>query len=149
MIIPRLFISCIRALNLLKLLEKRIVTFTLPTPFPSICSKELLDGFPYCCTGEFIKFSIHSTRARTLLSYTTSTTTDPKSEVSTVVLPLNFGGILQRKWVPLWNMHNYIKKQKDVWIFTKMGPIGHAKYMFQLVDFLMEFTKTYKKNEDW
>ena len=30
----------------------------------------LLDGFPYCRTGEFIRFSICSTRARTLLSKT-------------------------------------------------------------------------------
>ena len=120
MIIPRIFISCIRALNSLKLLEKRIDTFTLPAPLPSICSIGLLDGFPYCCTGEFIKFSIHSTRAGTLLSYTTSTATDPKSKVYIVVLLLNFGGILQRKWVPLWNMRNY-KKTKRCVDFHKDG----------------------------
>ena len=43
-----------------------------------------------------------------------STTSDSKFGDSTVVLPLNLGVILQQKWVPPWNMHNYIKTQKDV-----------------------------------
>ena len=51
-------------------------------------------------------------------------------------------------------MHNYIKKtkrcvdfHKDVWIFTKMCPTGHAKNMFHLVDFLVELPEHTKSTE--
>ena len=66
----------------------------------------LLDGFPYCRTGEFIRFSICSTKARTLPSYANSTSLDPESEDSTIVLLLNFGGILLQKSCPIGRAKN-------------------------------------------
>ena len=73
-----------------------IDTSTLPAPLPSTYSTRLLDGFPYCCIGEFIKFSICSTKAGTLSSYAASIASNLESGDSTVVLLLNFGGILQK-----------------------------------------------------
>ena len=67
-----------------------------------------LDGFPYYRTGEFIRFSICSTKAGTLPSYAASAVSNPEFGDFTVVLLLSFGGILQQK----------------------SGPIGHAKNMF-------------------
>ena len=52
------------------------------------------------------------------------------------------------KMCPTMEYAQLYKKQKDVWIFTKMGPIGRAK-KYVYVDFLVEFTRTYKKNGDW
>ena len=60
----------------------------------------MLDGFPCYRTGEFIRFSICSTRAGTFLSCASSTISDPESEDSTVVLLLNFCGIFQQNLVP-------------------------------------------------
>ena len=74
----------------LELLEKRISMSTLLAPLPSTCSIGLLDGFPYCRTGEFIRFSICSIKAGNFPSYAASTTSDPESEDSIVVLLLNF-----------------------------------------------------------
>ena len=64
-------------------------------------------------------FSICSTKVGTLPSCVVSATSNPEFGNSTVASLLNFGGILYQKWVIPWNMHNYIKKQKDVWIFNK------------------------------
>ena len=50
---------------------------------------------PLLSYWRFITFSICSTKARNLPSYAASATSDPKSGDSTVVLVLNFGGILQ------------------------------------------------------
>ena len=100
MIIRWLFISYMTAWNSLKLLEKKIGTSTLPALLPSTCSIRLLDGFPYCRTREFIRLSICSARARTLPSYAASTTLDPKSKVSRIVLLLIFCGVLQTKMGP-------------------------------------------------
>ena len=83
-----------KAINSLELLEKRIGMSTLPTILPSTCLVRLLDGFPCYLIGEFIRFSICSTKAGTLPLCATSTASDPESEDSTVVLLLNFGGIL-------------------------------------------------------
>ena len=69
--------------------------------------------------------SICSTKVGTLPSCAASTTSDPKFEDSTTVLLLNFCSILQQK----------------------LGPIGVPKIC--LVDFLMEFTRTYKKHKIW
>ena len=63
--------------------------------------------------------SICSTKVGTLPSCVVSATSNPEFGNSTVASLLKFGGILYQKWVILWNMHNYIKKQKDVWIFNK------------------------------
>ena len=112
-------------LKFIKLLEKRIGTSILPAPLPSTYSIGLLDGFPYYRAKEFIRFSIYSTRARILSSYVASTASNLESGDSTVVLLLNFCGILQQKWVPL----------------------GVLKIC--LIDFLVEFTRTYKKQGNW
>ena len=88
------------------------------------------------CSG----FFICSTRVGTLPSYATSAALDPKSGDTTIVLLLNFGGILQQKLgsaVEYAQLYIYKKKQKDVWIFTKMCPTRRAKNMFRLVDFLV------------
>ena len=74
---------------------------------------------PYYRTGEFIRFSIYSTRVGTLPSRVVSRASDLESEDSTIVLLLNFGGILQQKCVPPWNMHNYIKTNKKMYRFSK------------------------------
>ena len=57
----------------------------------------LLDGFRCCHTGEFIRFSICSTKVGTLPSYVASAASDPEFGDFTIVLLLNFGGILQQK----------------------------------------------------
>ena len=88
-----LFISYMKALNSLELLKKIISTSTLPRPLPSTCSIGLLDGFP---TGKFIRFSICPTKVETLHSCAAFAGSDPGFEDSTVVLLLNFGGILQQ-----------------------------------------------------
>ena len=77
-----------------------IGTSTLLTPIPSTCSTEVLDGFHYFHTGEFIKFSICSTKARTLPSGAAFVTSNPKSGDSTIVILLNFDVILRQKCVP-------------------------------------------------
>ena len=51
-------------------------------------------GFPYCRIGEFIKFSICSTRDETLPSCAASAASDPESGDFILVLLLIFGGIL-------------------------------------------------------
>ena len=81
---------------------------TLPTTLPFTCSMGLLDGFPYCCPREFIRFSIYSAKAGTLLFHVAFATLYLESGDSIIFLLLNFGGILQQK----------------------SGPIGHAKNMF-------------------
>ena len=100
MIIHLALYFLLKSLISLKLLEKRIGISTLPTPLPSTYSIRLLDGFPYYLIGEFIRFSIYSTRAGTLPSCATSTAADLESRDSIVVLVPNFGGILQQKSNP-------------------------------------------------
>ena len=57
----------------------------------------MLDGFPCSRTREFIKFSIYFTKAGTLPSCAAFAASNLESVDSTVVLLLNFGGILQQK----------------------------------------------------
>ena len=71
----------------------------------------LLDGFPYCRIGEFIRFSISSTKAVTLPSCATSATLDLEVRDSIVVLLLNFGSILQQKRVSHRRICITIKKK--------------------------------------
>ena len=93
---------------------------TLSAHLPSTCSIGLLEGFPYCRTGEFIKFSICSTKAGTLPSYAAFAALDPESGDSTIVLLLNFGGILQQNVCPTVEFAQLnITKQKDVSMFHK------------------------------
>ena len=60
----------------------------------------LLDGFPCRCIGEFIRFSICSTRVGTLPSCAASAASNPESGDSTVVLLLNYCGIFLVKSAP-------------------------------------------------
>ena len=136
-----LLISCMKTLHSLELLEKRIGTSTLPVPLPSTYSIRLLDGFPYCRTREFIRFSIYSTKARTLPSYVASVASDLESGDSTVVLLLNFGSILQQKVCPTMEYAQLNIQNKNMYrCSTKMCPTGCAKNMFML-DFGPKHTK--------
>ena len=122
MITRWLFNSCMRAKNSLELREKRIGTSTLPAPLHSICSIRLLDGFLCCCSREFIRFSICSTKAGTLPSCAASVASDPKSEDSTIVLLLNFGGILQGIACPTMEYAQLVIQNKEnVSMFHKDG----------------------------
>ena len=53
-----------------------------------------------------------STKVRTLLSYVSFATSNPKSEDSTIVLLLNFGSILQQNFGPTERVKNMLR-----WIF--------------------------------
>ena len=95
------------SLKFIRIIRERIGTSTLPRPLPSTCLIGLLDGFPCCHIGEFLRFSICSTKAGTLPSYAAFASSDLEFRDSTIVLYLNFGGILQKKKRALqWNMHN-------------------------------------------
>ena len=63
------------------------------------------------------------------------------SRDSTVVLPLNFGGILQQKVCPTMEYAQLNIQNKNMYrCSTKMCPTGRAKNMFML-DFGPEHTK--------
>ena len=114
-------------------------TSTLPTPLPSTCSIRLFDGLSYYRTGEFIRFSICSTRAGTLPSCAASIASDLESGDSIVVLLLNFGGILQQKTMSHHGVCTTKKKKRKMYrCSTKMCPIG------RMLDFGLEHTKAQK-----
>ena len=83
------------SLKFIRIIREKNRYVHITCTLPSTCSIGLVDGFLYCHSGEFIKLSICSSKARTLPSCFVSTTSDPESGDSTVVLLLNFGGILQ------------------------------------------------------
>ena len=108
-------------------------TSTLHAYLPSTCSIGLLDRFPCCCIGEFIRFSICSTKAKTLPSYATFAALDPEFGDSAVVLLLNFGGIFLANCVcPTVEYAQLIIQNKKIYrCSTKMCPTGCTKnYVF-------------------
>ena len=62
---------------------------------------------PCCRTGEFIIFSIYSTRAETRPSCAASTASDPESEDYSCLTPQFWWHSSAKMDVSLWNMHNY------------------------------------------
>ena len=78
-------------------------------------------------------FSICSTKAGTLPSYAAFAALNLEFEDSTVVLLLNFGGILQQKVCPTMEYAQLnIQNKKMYQCSTKMGTTRHAKNMFRL-----------------
>ena len=136
------------SLKFIRIIRERIGMPTLPRPLPSSCLIGLLDGFPYCCTGEFIRFSICSTKAETLPSYAASASSDLESRDSKIVL-LNFGGILQEKTCHAMEYAYLNIQNKNMYrCSAKMCPIGRARNMFWL-DFGPKHTEARKLVNAW
>ena len=90
-----------------------------------------MDGFPYCRIGEFIRFYICSIKVGTLPSYAASTASDPESRDSTVVLFLNFGGILKQKSGSTMEYAQLqIKNKKMCGFSQRCVPPGFPKIFF-------------------
>ena len=78
-----------------------------------------------------MRFSICSTKAGTLPSSAASTASYLESKYSTVVLLLNFGGILQQKECPTVEYAQMnIQNEKMYQCSTRICPIERAKNMF-------------------
>ena len=92
---------------------------TLPAPIPSICSIGLLDGFPCYRTGEFIMFSICSTKDRTLPSCAASAASDPQSRALQLSYSSIFVAFFNKKLPHHGICTTKHTKQKDVSIFRK------------------------------
>ena len=96
-------------------------------------SIRLLDGFPCCCTREFIRFSICSTKVGTFPSCDASATSNPEFEDSTIVLLLNFGGIPQQIRCPAMEYAQLnIQNKKMYRCSTNTCLIERVKNMFKL-----------------
>ena len=111
---------------------------------PSTCSIRLLDGFPCCRTREFIRFSIYSTKAETLPSCAAFVALDLESKDSTIVLLLNFSGILQQIACPIVEYAQLnIQNKKMYRCSIRTCLTKYAKNMFRL-DFGPEHTKAWE-----
>ena len=75
--------------------------------------------------------------ARTFPSCVASAASDLESGDSTVVLLLNFGGILQQKACSTGEYAKLYIKKKCINVPQRCVPLGMPKIMFRLVDFLV------------
>ena len=140
-----LFNSCMRTCKSLELINRRIGTSILPAALHSTCSIGLLSGFPCCLTKEFIRLSICSTMAGTLPLCTASTSSDPESRDSTIVLLLNFDSILnQNAFLVMEYAQLYEKTKRCIDVPQRCVPSGMPKICFYWI-----LVQNIQKHENW